>query len=74
MSGRLKTELGLDAPDDVYQALVELHRGLDDEQARLVDAKLILLLANHVGDRQILAEAIAKAREPLAAPHPPNRG
>ena len=74
MSGRLKTDLGLDAPDDVYQALVELHRGLDDAQARLVDAKLILLLANHVGDRQVLEEAIAKAREQLAAPTPPNRG
>ena len=74
MSGRLKIELGFDAPDDVYQALVELHRGLDDDQARLVDAKLILLLANHVGDRQILEEAIAKAREHLAPPLPSNRG
>ena len=74
MSGRLKTDLGLDAPDDVYQALVELHRGLDDEQARLVDAKLILLLANHLGDRQILEEAIAIAREQVAASLPSNRG
>ena len=74
MSGRLKTDLGLDAPDDVYQALVELHRGLDDTQARFVDAKLILLLANHVGDRQVLEEAIAKAREQLAGSRPPNRG
>jgi hypothetical protein len=58
----LKTELGLDAPDDVYELLVDLHRGLSDEEIRLVDAKLILLLANHVGDRRVIAEAVEKAR------------
>ncbi|CAA9242485.1 MAG: hypothetical protein AVDCRST_MAG27-1651 [uncultured Craurococcus sp.] len=59
----LNTELNLAAPDDVYEALVALHRDLTPEQSRLVNAKLILLLANHVGDAAVLREAMAKARE-----------
>ena len=76
MAGRLVTDLQIDAPDEIYQALIELHRDLSDEEIRIVDAKLILLLANHVGDRRIIEEAIAKARERPASGggHPPNRG
>jgi hypothetical protein len=59
----LNTELNLAAPDDVYEALVALHRDLTPEQSRLVNAKLILLLANHVGDAAVLRQAMAKARE-----------
>ena len=61
----LNTDLNLGAPDDVYEALVALHRDLTPEQSRLVNAKLILLLANHIGDRQVLDEAIAIARGPV---------
>ena len=49
--------------DDFYQALIELHRDLSDEQSAVVNAKLILLLANHVGDIGVLREAMALARE-----------
>ena len=49
-------------PDDFYQALIELHRDLTPEQSAKVNAKLILLLANHVGDMQVLREAFAAAR------------
>lgn len=48
--------------DDFYQALIDAHRELSDEQSALVNAKLILLLANHVGDMQVLREALALAR------------
>ena len=72
MAANLVTDLRLDAPDDVYQALVDLHRGLTDEEIRVVDAKLILLLVNHIGDRVVIDSAIAKARERPKAP--PNRG
>jgi len=48
--------------DDFYQALIDSHRGLDDEQSRLVNARLILLLANHIGDLRVLGEALAAAR------------
>jgi hypothetical protein len=58
----LDTTLRLAAPDDFYQALIDLHRGLTDEQSQLVNARLILLLANHIGDGEVLREAIATAR------------
>ncbi|HSA80378.1 MAG TPA: DUF2783 domain-containing protein [Geminicoccaceae bacterium] len=63
----LRTEAGAD-PDGLYQLLVEAHRDLTDEQSRLVNSKLILLLANHVGDPAVVAEAIAAAREGVVAP------
>ncbi len=62
MSDRLVTAPNLAAPDDFYAALAELHRGLDPEQSAKANAKLILLLANHIGDPAILDEAIALAR------------
>lgn len=48
--------------DDFYEALIETHRGLSDEQSQLVNARLVLLLANHVGDLRVLREALAAAR------------
>lgn len=62
----LNTEPNLAAPDDVYALLVDAHRDLDPEQSRLVNAKLILLLANHVGDIAVIAEAVAAARDGIA--------
>ena len=53
--------------DDFYQALIDTHRGLSDAQSALVNAKLILLLANHVGDMHVLREALALARADVAA-------
>ena len=62
----LNTEPNIAAPDDFYQELIELHRDLTDEQSALVNAKLILLLANQVGDLALLREAMAAAREDVA--------
>ena len=59
----LNTEFNILAPDDFYQDLIELHRDLSDEQSALVNAKLILLLANHIGDAAVLREAMRAARE-----------
>lgn len=53
--------------DDFYEALIETHRDLTDEQSALVNAKLILLLSNHIGDIQILREAMALARADIAS-------
>ena len=52
--------------DDFYEALVDTHRGLSDEQSQLVNARLVLLLANHIGDLRVLREALAAAREGVA--------
>jgi hypothetical protein len=52
--------------DDFYQLLIDMHRDLSDEQSALVNAKLILLLSNHIGDVAVLREAMALAREGVA--------
>lgn len=49
--------------DDFYEALIEAHRDLSDEQSERLNARLILLLANHIGDIGVLREALALARE-----------
>jgi len=59
----LKTGLNLADPDGFYERLIELHRGLTEEQSKLVNAKLILLLANHIGEDEVLDAALQAARE-----------
>jgi hypothetical protein len=49
--------------DDFYEALIETHRDLTDEQSAMVNAKLVLLLSNHIGDIAVLREAMKIARE-----------
>ena len=48
--------------DDFYEALIEAHRDLSDEQSQLLNAKLLLLLANQVGDIAVLKQTLAIAR------------
>jgi hypothetical protein len=49
-------------PDAFYEALMAAHRGLSAEESRRLDARLVLLLANHIGDQPVLMAAIAAAR------------
>ncbi len=55
---KLKTELGVDSPDDFYARLIELHEGLSSEDSHKINAKVILMLANHVGDTDVLYEVL----------------
>lgn len=48
--------------DALFALLVEAHQGLDAEASRRLDARLVLLLANHIGDMEVLRQAIATAR------------
>jgi hypothetical protein len=64
----LNTEPNMTAPDDFYQDLIALHRDLTENESALVNAKLILLLANHIGDADVLAAAMAAAREDIGMP------
>jgi predicted LPLAT superfamily acyltransferase len=50
-------------PDAAYRAIVEAHRGLDEAASAMLNAKLVLILANHVGDLDVLRAAIALAKE-----------
>jgi hypothetical protein len=63
----LNTALNIGAPDDFYEALIEAHRGLTDEQSELLNARLILLLANQIGDLEALRQALMAAREGVDA-------
>lgn len=58
----LNTEPNLTHPDDFYEALIDMHRDLDDAQSQTANAQLILLLANHIGDHETLLEAMRIAR------------
>jgi hypothetical protein len=60
MSG-LILEPNLASADDVYQWLVDAHAGLSESDSMRLNARLILLLANHVGDPRVIREAIACA-------------
>jgi hypothetical protein len=51
------------AGDDFYEALVATHQGLSDEQSQLLNARLVLLLANQVGNLSVLRDALAAARD-----------
>ena len=64
----LNTEANLPSPDDFYERLIATHRDLGDNESALVNAKLVLLLANHIGDADVLAQALAAAREDVAPP------
>lgn len=58
----LNTQPNIARPDDFYQALIEAHGGLTEQQSAALNARLILLLANQVGDLETLKEAIAAAK------------
>jgi hypothetical protein len=58
----LNTQPGIDRPDDFYQALIDAHAGLTEEQSAALNARLILLLANQVGDLDTLKAAIEAAK------------
>ncbi|HEX7910773.1 MAG TPA: DUF2783 domain-containing protein [Paraburkholderia sp.] len=73
----LNTQPNLARPDDFYEALIDMHRDLDDAQSQSANAQLILLLANHIGDHAVLLEAMRHAREGVSdasgqgtEPHP----
>ncbi len=63
----LETENRLPDPDAAYRALIEAHRGLADEASAALNTRLVLILANHIGNPEILAAAIALARDSLAS-------
>ena len=63
--GRLNTTPNFASADDFYEALIEAHRGLSGAQSEMLNARLILLLANQVGDLGVLREALEAARAGL---------
>ena len=64
----LNTEFNLDNADDFYEALIEAHRDLSTAQSHDLNARLVLLLANHIGTLPVLREALAAARSNVLGP------
>ncbi|OJX07676.1 MAG: hypothetical protein BGO72_17065 [Burkholderiales bacterium 70-64] len=56
------TSPNLEAPDDFYEALIEAHRDLSTEESHALNARLVLLLANHIGSLAVLRKALDAAR------------
>ena len=63
----LSTESNFADPDAAYRLIVEAHRGLSDAASADLDAALVLILANHIGDLDVLRDAIALARRRMLA-------
>ncbi|WP_343080552.1 DUF2783 domain-containing protein [Ostreiculturibacter nitratireducens] len=59
----LNTKPNIADADGFYAALLAAHRGLTEAQSLALDAELILILANHIGDREVLDEALMLARK-----------
>jgi hypothetical protein len=66
----LSTQSNFPDPDAAYRMIVEAHRGLDDETSAALDAALVLILANHIGDLDLLSEAVALAKRAVGAQAP----
>ena len=67
----LITDTNLASPDDFYEALIDTHRDLSLEQSQELNAALILLLANHLGDMDLLREALRRRAPPSCPPEHP---
>jgi hypothetical protein len=63
----MKTTLNLQDADGFYEQLLDAHQGLTKEQSDLLNARLILLLANQVGDSKVLKECVEAARKVVPA-------
>jgi len=53
--------------DQFYECLITTHQGLSDGESRALNARLVLLLANHIGDLEVISQACTAARASLAA-------
>ena len=63
----LNTAPNLQACDDFYEALIAAHQGLSTPESHAMNARLVLLLSNHIGDQATLLHALQLARG--SAPH-----
>lgn len=61
----MRSDLNIADPDAFYEALIAAHEGLTDARSNLLNARLVLLLANQVGDLEVLRACLAAAREGL---------
>lgn len=58
----LNLKANIARPDDFYQELIDIQRDMSEDDVQLMNAKLILILSNHIGDQETLSEAMLLAR------------
>lgn len=58
----LNLKANIDRPDDFYQELIDMQRDMSEDDVQLMNAKLILIMANHIGNQETLSEAMLLAR------------
>ncbi|MBB5539169.1 DUF2783 domain-containing protein (plasmid) [Rhizobium sp. WSM1274] len=63
----LETRPNFDRPDESYALLIKAHEGLSEAESHAMNARLILILMNQIGDHAVIAEALALARNVRAA-------
>jgi hypothetical protein len=61
----LDTDSKFPDPDLAYRALIDAHRGLSDEESAALNSRLVLILANHIGEQAVLQDALALARRSM---------
>ncbi len=61
----LVTDSRFPDPDRAYRALIEAHRGLSDEESAALNSRLVLILANHIGDQAVLQQALTLAKQSM---------
>ena len=61
----LITDINLSDPDGFYEALISTHSDLSPTQSEAINARLVLLMANHIGDLSVLREAMKLARSSI---------
>lgn len=65
----LNTQSRFTSPDDFYERLIDAHRDLSLEQSHAMNAALVLLLSNHIGNLDVVAEALSQARATVQTAH-----
>jgi len=60
---KLNTAPNIDNPDGFYEELLKLHEGMSEADSHALNARLVLILANHIGERDVLTEAMELARD-----------
>jgi hypothetical protein len=58
----MKIDANIQLPDDFYAALIEAHEGLSDQESFELNARMVFLLANQIGDANVLLECVAAAK------------
>ncbi|HLV29073.1 MAG TPA: DUF2783 domain-containing protein [Burkholderiaceae bacterium] len=63
----LNTQSNFNVPDEFYERLINAHRDLSTNESNAMNAALVLLLSNHIGDLDVISQALEEARQSVLA-------